>query len=49
MTTPVVPALSRDPYRVISRLGAVADAFYYSRTPVVMGSFRRDDVRFRVT
>ncbi|MEH2563873.1 hypothetical protein V1289_003500 [Bradyrhizobium sp. AZCC 2289] len=38
MTTPVVLALSRDPYRVISRLGAVADAFYYPRTPVVMGS-----------
>jgi hypothetical protein len=46
MTTSVVPALSRDPYRVISRLGAVADAFYFPRTPVVMGpGLRRDDVR----
>ncbi len=46
MTTPVVPALSRDPYRVISRLGAVADAFYYPRTPGVMSpGLRRDDVR----
>jgi hypothetical protein len=32
MTTIVVPALSRDPYRVISRLVAVADAFCYPRT-----------------
>jgi hypothetical protein len=46
MITPVVPALSRDPYRVISRLGAVADAFCYPRTSGGMGpGLRRDDVR----
>ena len=37
MTTHVVPALSRDPYRVIPRLGAVADAFCYPRMTGVMG------------
>jgi hypothetical protein len=35
MTIPVVPALSRDPYRVISRLGAVADAFTTRARPGV--------------
>jgi hypothetical protein len=46
MTTPVVPALSRDPYRGMLVSGTMVDAFCYLRTPVVMGpGLRRDDER----
>ena len=38
MTTTVVPASSRDPYRVSSRLGAVAEDLCYLATLLVWGA-----------
>jgi hypothetical protein len=37
MTTIVVPASSRDPYREVPSLGVVAVAFYAPLTSVAMG------------